>query len=56
MNKVVKRKKEIIKKLEMEIQVKDYVIKELMVLLTNNKIKLPDVLLKNINILFPGEK
>lgn len=49
------KKKQKISKLKKEIEVKDFIIKELMVVITDNKVILPDVLLKNIHILYSGE-
>jgi hypothetical protein len=48
-------KKEKITKLKTEIKIKDFIIKELMTIITNNKIKLPEKLLKNIYYLYTGE-
>ena len=42
-------------RLKKEIEVKDFIIKELIVFITNSKIKLPDALVRNIKILYTGE-
>jgi hypothetical protein len=49
-----KTKKVNIKKLRMEIQIKDAIIKELLVEITKNKVKVPDKILNMINILYAG--
>lgn len=48
-------KKQKITRLKKEIEVKDFIIKELLKIATNNKIKLPETLVKNISILYAGE-
>lgn len=47
-----------ITRLKKEIEVKDFIIKELIVIITKNKIKVPDTLMKNIKLLYatPIEK
>lgn len=45
-------KGEKITKLKKEIEVKDFLIKELMLVITKNKLKLPDHLLRNIILLY----
>ena len=53
---MAKRKKQKVTRLKKEIEVKDFIIKELLVIVTKNKITLPENLIKNIDILFAGEK
>lgn len=50
-----KNNKEKITKLRLKNEIKDFLIKELLVIITNNKIKVPESLIKKINILFAEE-
>lgn len=49
------RKKARIELLKKEILVKNFIIKQLLVIITKNNLKLPDSLLKAIEILYGGE-
>jgi len=51
-----KHKQEKITKLKIEIKIKDFILKELITILTYNKIKIPKILLKNIQLLYGEEK
>ena len=51
----MKSKKERVIRLKKEIAVKDHIIHELVKVVSNHKIKLPENLLRNIIILYKGE-
>jgi len=51
-NKKIKKMKTT--RLQKEIEVKDLIIKQLLFAVTENKIKIPEKLLKNINFLYAG--
>jgi hypothetical protein len=48
------RKREKIRFLKKEIQIKDFIIQELLKIITQHKIKVPSPLLKNIIYLYQG--
>lgn len=50
-----KNKKEKILKLKKEIEIKDFIIKELLKIITENEVIVREDLLKNINFLYKGE-
>ena len=52
----MKRKKQKVTRLNKEIEVKNFIIKELLMIVSKNKIILPENLIKNIELLFAGEK